>query len=280
MGIREDIILRGSDGGSYKWRSGARNFQNTKTGRFATREVRYDLIGEVLERRLVIGESTFKELLELSRIGGNKDPEWGRSVRRDMMGYANSVSRVKGGKVRSELLVESEFRGRNGVRVGRPCMFYYEAKHKGKLPYWDSFPVIIPISVGSDSFIGLNFHYLRPELRSYVLDILYSTMLRGQKYRGDIYEKVRLGKLPESAIQSMTEGTYFDITYSKIMSKLSSSRYFKPMIHKYLISQVRSRVIEITPRGWTMCLFLPTAKFEKSSIRNVWLDSDRKTKEI
>jgi hypothetical protein len=275
MAIREDILLKGSDGDMYKYSKGARTFINQRTHRFANREERYDLFSEVISRKLVIGDNIFQELIELSRLSGYKDPEWGRIAIKDMQKMASGVYRSRE-RTRGELLAESEFKKGSGVQIGRPCMFYYDAKYKSKLPYWDRFPVVIPIERGAGYFIGMNVHYLKIESRAILLDMLYSTMLVGHKNRDRLYEKVRLGQLPASVIHERTMDTYLDISYSKILSKIKGVKYFKPTIHKYLTSHIKSRVIEITPRGWTMCMFLPTAKFEKMSEREVQNKSEEK----
>lgn len=275
MSIREDIDIKGSDGNIYRYDKRVNNYRNVKTGRLASSTVKYDLDGIVIERRYVKGETIFKELLEISRISGYKDPEWQRSAIKDMERWSSKVIRPRE-KSRVELLRESEFR--SGIRIGRPCMFFYEAKGRDKLPYWDKFPVIIPIKKGEGYFIGLNVHYLSPDSRAILLDSIYSIMLRGHKYRGDLYEKARLGNVSEGAIYDRTAETYLDISYSKLMREVGGIKYFKPTIHKYLTSQVKSRVIEITPRGWTMCMFLPTAKFVKKSEGEVWRESEKKAR--
>ena len=41
----------------------------------------------------------------------------------------------------------------------------YDPKHKATLPYYDSFPLILPLEPAKGGFIGLNFHYLKPGAR-------------------------------------------------------------------------------------------------------------------
>ena len=38
-------------------------------------------------------------------------------------------------------------------------MFFYDPKMKKKLPYYDRFPLILPIETYSNGFLGINFHY-------------------------------------------------------------------------------------------------------------------------
>ena len=40
------------------------------------------------------------------------------------------------------------------------------------LPYYDRFPLVIPIEQHSDGFLGLNLHYINPKQRIILLDKL------------------------------------------------------------------------------------------------------------
>ena len=53
---------------------------------------------------------------------------------------------------------------RDGKRNNRPFygrlnMFFYDPKYKKKLPYYDTFPLVLPIERYPDGFLGINFHY-------------------------------------------------------------------------------------------------------------------------
>ena len=39
-------------------------------------------------------------------------------------------------------------------------MFFYDPKFKQRLPYYDTFPLVLPLEPMKGGFIGLNFHYL------------------------------------------------------------------------------------------------------------------------
>ena len=49
-------------------------------------------------------------------------------------------------------------------------MFFYDPKMKKKLPYYDRFPLILPIEQYSNGFLGINFHYLSMPIRIRLLD--------------------------------------------------------------------------------------------------------------
>ena len=54
--------------------------------------------------------------------------------------------------------------------VGRLNLFGYNPKLRAKLPYYDIFPLVLPLEPISGGFMGMNFHYLPPLLRSKLLE--------------------------------------------------------------------------------------------------------------
>ena len=49
-------------------------------------------------------------------------------------------------------------------------MFVYSPKGRNKLPYYDTFPLVLPLKSMEGGFLGLNFHYLPYALRARLLD--------------------------------------------------------------------------------------------------------------
>ena len=49
--------------------------------------------------------------------------------------------------------------------VGRMYFYHYDPKYKDTLPVWDKFPLVIPMEMYDDGFLGLNIHYLDPYSR-------------------------------------------------------------------------------------------------------------------
>ncbi len=146
-----------------------------------------------------------------------------------------------------------EARKVSSMEFGYMYAFKYDPKTKNDLPYYDTFPLIFPIRMDSDGFLGINFHYLPPVLRAKLMNALYST-LTNKKY--DDTTKVK-------------------ISYS-ILQSASKYRYFKPMLKKYLRSQVRSQFLEIQVNEWDIAIFLPTESFRKTDTGRVWEDSRKK----
>ena len=54
--------------------------------------------------------------------------------------------------------------------IGNMYMYFYDAKHKETLPYFDGFPLILMLGPAPNGFMGLNLHYLPPVLRAKILD--------------------------------------------------------------------------------------------------------------
>ena len=66
---------------------------------------------------------------------------------------------------------------KDGKRSGAPFygrlnMFFYSPKHAKVLPYYDTFPLVLPLEKYSDGFLGINLHYLPISLRMRLLDRL------------------------------------------------------------------------------------------------------------
>ena len=57
--------------------------------------------------------------------------------------------------------------------LGRLNMFFYSPKYKDKLPYYDRFPLVLPLERYRGGFMGINMHYLPIPLRVKLLDKLY-----------------------------------------------------------------------------------------------------------
>ena len=125
---------------------------------------------------------------------------------------------------------------RDGKRNNKPFygklnMFFYNPKFKKKLPYYDTFPLVLPLETYSDGFLGLNLHYLPIPLRIKLLDRLVDYSNNSQ----------------------FDESTRLIVDYSK----LKNIRLIKPTIHKYLAGQVQSQFRRIDADEFTIATLLP-----------------------
>ena len=114
-------------------------------------------------------------------------------------------------------------------------MFVYAPKFAKKLPYYDTFPLVMYLKSAEGGFYGLNFHYLPYALRARLLDAA------GQD------------KLSVSAVEN--------------------SRLTKPTIKRYLFGYTRSMFRRVDSEDNLTAIMLPVQRFKKASDTKVWGDS-------
>ena len=141
---------------------------------------------------------------------------------------------------------------RDGKRSSRPFygrlnLFFYDPKWKKKLPYYDAFPLVLPIEKYPDGFLGINMHYLPIPLRIRLLDRLVD----------------------------FSNNTKFDESTKLIVdySKLKNVRLIKPTLHRYLAGHTKSQFRRIDADEFTIATLLPVQRFKKASEKEVWSDS-------
>lgn len=142
------------------------------------------------------------------------------------------------------------------MHLGKLSMYLYDPKGKRDLPYYDMFPLIIPLEIYSDGFLGLNLHYIPPVMRARLMDALYP-QIYGVREAKDIDERKRL-----------------QITYG-IVKRISKNKIFVPTIKRYLYNHLRSRIYVLEPKDWELAIYLPTEKFAKASKNTVHAESIR-----
>jgi hypothetical protein len=153
---------------------------------------------------------------------------------------------------KGELMRDRE-RLKNQSIIGRMYFYYYDPKTKDSLPYYDRFPLVIPIERYPDGFLGLNLHYIHPKRRIILLDKL-STILNNRDY---------------------DETTRFRISYD-FLKRASKIYEASPCIKRYLSGHVQSRFLEITADEWDIAALLPVESFAKATASKVWSDSEDK----
>ena len=141
---------------------------------------------------------------------------------------------------------------RDGKRRGTPCfgrlyMFFYGPKHAKKLPYYDTFPLVLPLEEYNDGFLGVNLHYLPIPLRIKLLDRLVDF----------------------SNNTNFDESTILQVDYKK----LKNLREIKPTLKRYLAGQVKSQFRRIDADEFTVATLLPVQRFKKASDAEVWRES-------
>ena len=130
---------------------------------------------------------------------------------------------------------------------GRMFNFQYDPKLKTVLPYYDRFPLCIPIQKAKGGFHGMNLHYLHPVIRAQFLDALMN-------FTSD---------------QNFTIGTRMRLTY-KMLKGSTKLKWFKPCFKHYLTNHIQSPLLLIEPADWEIAIFLPTDSFRKVDKSSVW----------
>lgn len=144
---------------------------------------------------------------------------------------AGALGKLTGSTVFNQEQIKMRASLRNPL--GNMYMFYYNAKHRAKLPYFDAFPLVIITSLAEGGFYGMNLHYLPPVLRA-------------------------------KALNGVLNGDGMP------------AKYYKPTIHRYLTTQVRSKFAYIDKPEWEIATFLPTAQFRGAAQGKVYRDSRSK----
>ena len=171
---------------------------------------------------------------------------WFRSiVERAKIGLAREV-------VPQTLKIDAAQQGTLTGRLipGRMYFFMYNPKHKATLPYYDLFPLVLPIQKFSDGFLGINFHYLYPKDRAILMDEL------------KIFVNDR----------TLSDMARIRVSYNMLRGFTRFKRA-KPCIKRYLTTYMKSQFIPVTPDEWGPALFLPVEQFRKRNKMAVWQES-------
>jgi len=169
--------------------------------------------------------------------------QWFRSLVRQQI-----VSKLKSYNAPGKILATSE---RSSFwQYGSMYFFKYDPKHKETLPYYDMFPLVLPVEKYSDGFLGINFHYLYPKERAILLDQL-------MRFANN---------------KNMDETTRIKLSYQSLGSFTRYKRA-KPCLHRYLNSFMKSQMILVPPADWGTALFLPVERFRKMNKTAVWAES-------
>jgi hypothetical protein len=139
-----------------------------------------------------------------------------------------------------------------GKLTGRPNigllnLFFYDPKYKKTLPYYDTFPLVLPLESIPGGFSGLNFHYLPPGLRFRLLDQM-------QRFASN---------------NKMDKTTILNVNYSSV----KSIPLVKPTVKKYLYKHVRSNFLRIDLTQAAIAVYLPVQQFQKRSAASVYAAS-------
>lgn len=139
--------------------------------------------------------------------------------------------------------------------MGGLYFFSYDPKTKNELPYYDKFPLVMPLKRDAEGFIGLNFHYLPLRYRINFMKKLFQYAVYNDD---DELKRIR-------------------ITYP-ILDASSKFKEFRPCIKRYLYSHIQTRILAVEPEEWDIAMYLPVQQFKKEPAKVVWEDSIQQIK--
>ena len=176
--------------------------------------------------------------------------------------YIQSVLKAAGNKPQSVAWFRSKIKEfgqpksmdliRDGKRTSVPTfgllnMFVYDPKLKDKLPYYDTFPLVLPIEEYNNGFLGINLHYLSMPMRIRLLDRLmdYSN--------NDKFDKT----------------TKLRTNYSN----LKKVDLIKPCLKRYLAGNVKTKFRKVGADEFIVATLLPVQRFKKQSDSHIFAKS-------
>ena len=168
--------------------------------------------------------------------------------------YIQSVLKAAGGRPKSTQWFRDKIKEfgtpksadliRDGKRTSTPTfgllnMFVYDPKLKEKLPYYDTFPLVLPIEKYSNGFLGINIHYLSMPMRLRLLDRL----------------------VDYSNNDKFDTSTKLNVDYSK----LKKVDLIKPCLKRYLAGNVKTQFRKVEADEFMVATLLPVQRFKKQS---------------
>ena len=126
---------------------------------------------------------------------------------------------------------------------GMMNLFYYRPKGAEKLPYYDIFPLVIPLGRRlNDGFVGINFHYLSVPQRWLLL------------------ERLSMFQMPSELDAFDTEEGMGDVM-ALFWPKIRRKRGVKPIVRRYLTKYIQSYFLKIELSEMLIALAIPMERF-------------------
>lgn len=124
--------------------------------------------------------------------------------------------------------------------VGNMYLFTYDPKYKDVLPYYDMYPLVIPIEFYGNGFLGINLHYLPPLARASLMNSL-KKVATDDKYN---------------------DKTKLNISYEVLTSYSRQFAGVENCIKRYLYSHVRSQFHKVSSEDWDKTVMLPLQRWK------------------
>lgn len=164
--------------------------------------------------------------------------------------YQSQVKSLAAGSIRPNKLMQNTPDLTTTIVPGKMYMFFYDAKYKDTLPYWDKFPLVLPFRKVQDGFYGINLHYLPYGLRFKLLEVLHTL----------------------AANKNITEDSRIRASWSTL-SKLSSTIPVQACVKHYLYEHMQSKFLNIKYPDWVTAALLPVERFSGATKERVWRET-------
>ena len=138
----------------------------------------------------------------------------------------------------------------SAIAPGQMIMYTYDPKYKKTLPFYDTFPLVLPFAADETHFTGINFHYLYPRTRALLLNKL-------MEFVND---------------DRLTPNAKIQVSWN-LLKNAGKFPEIQPAVKQYLFSHVKSRFLIVPPQDWMSAVFIPCERFHKASNQQVWGNS-------
>ena len=166
--------------------------------------------------------------------------------------FMEKVQSISGSVNRDNIMQKKPLQEVSRVLPGMMYMFYYSPKGDNRLPYYDSFPLVILVDTYRGGMEGLNLHYLPIDLR----------------------QKLFYGLLNRLSDRNVDENSFVKVTYDFLKSTRSLKEY-RPCYKKYLTEQIRGKIVQVPANEWEIAVHLPLALWRKADETTVHRESER-----
>ena len=158
--------------------------------------------------------------------------------------YQEQVKKI--GRVTQNRLM-NETKHTTTLTTGKMYMFVYNPKYKDVLPYYDTFPLVLPFEKLNEGFLGYNLHYLPYMVRFKILG-----------YLNDL-----------ASDENINENTKVNLSW-KMLSSFSRLDPLKACVKHYLTNFMESPFYNIPYQDWVIASQLPVENFKKKEKTDVW----------
>lgn len=163
------------------------------------------------------------------------------AARKSQQWFADQVKYL-GNSVSPNAVMSNSARRRSFLIPGQMVLFFYTAKNRDTLPFYDTFPLIFPFSQDDETFTGINFHYLPVKFRVVLLKNL----------------------LDFSTDKKLDEKTRLKLQW-KFVAGVSRFNGVEAAVKKYRFDHVQSQFLFVPAPQWFNAVMLPFERFVMGS---------------